>query len=298
MLMVQLACFAVVGEEVTLGPVADTCLWEFDADFNFGAQTDLPAGTLAVQGDRARSRALFRFDFSSLPNISSVISAQLNVTVTRSPPAAANSTFALHRVLKPWREGTKSGEIPGGANATAGETTWNQRLHGETLWETPGGQMGIDFGAAVSGSAIIRGNGRYEFQLTTQGLADVQSMRTDPSSNYGWILITQAEGTAKTARRFGSREHASSAPELVISFAPPFTVPLVNALFDTEAEEVVITVSALASASYRLERALSESPNTWVTVAQETPMETASLPLRASTAGLEVAFFRVTGSPP
>ena len=153
-------------ETASLSPLADTCLWEFDPDYNFGAQTEIPAGTLGSLGDGARSRALFKFDIASkIPANAVITSAQLQVTVVRSPSGRNSSTFAMHRVLREWNEGMKSGDLPGGRAATAGESTWNARLEGESAWGEPGGEFGVDFDPNVSATAAVSGNRDYVFTL-------------------------------------------------------------------------------------------------------------------------------------
>ena len=47
----------------------------------------------------------------------------------------------------------------------------------------------------------------------------MQTWLSNPETNFGWLLISQGEGTAKTARHFGAREDAGNAPRLVIDFS-------------------------------------------------------------------------------
>ncbi|MSU20737.1 MAG: hypothetical protein EXS30_05010 [Pedosphaera sp.] len=75
--------------------------------------------------------------------------------------------------------------------------------------------------AKTSGSRSIAGLGNYTFPSTSDLVADVQSWLTNPQSNFGWILISQSEGTPRTARRLGSSENPSTAPSLVIQFNAP-----------------------------------------------------------------------------
>lgn len=51
-------------EVVVLSAVADTSLFEFDPEYNFGRQRTLPAGSIGNMADAngARSRALYKFD--------------------------------------------------------------------------------------------------------------------------------------------------------------------------------------------------------------------------------------------
>jgi hypothetical protein len=52
-------------------------------------------------------------------------------------------------------------------------------------------------------------------------VADVQLWLDQPGSNFGWMLLCQSEGTAFSARRFGSRENPFTTPALAIEFLLP-----------------------------------------------------------------------------
>ncbi len=202
---------------VTLQPSEDTSLFETSPDDNLGS-SDLASGTTSAG---LKSRALVWFDFEGrVPANATITSVELSFRVTKAPPAAVTSTFGLHRVLQDWAEGTKKG-VQLGAAATAGETTWNARFFPDVHWSTPGAAAPIDFVAKASGSRSIAGLGNYTFPSTSDLVADVQSWLTNPQSNSGWILISQSEGTPRTARRLGSSESPSTSPSLVIQFNTP-----------------------------------------------------------------------------
>jgi len=201
---------------VTLQSVADTSLFETNPDSNLGA-SDLAAGTTAKN---LKSRALIRFDLAGeVPANATVTSVTMTLRVTKAPPGAVASTFGLHRVLQDWGEGTKTGIV--GDPASAGEATWNARRFPATLWSAPGAAAPADYVAKASGSSLVAGLGNFTFASTPDLVADVQAWLADPGSNFGWMLISQAEATARTARRFGSSEDPATAPSLTIGFTMP-----------------------------------------------------------------------------
>ena len=123
-------------ETVSLTPVADTSLFELTPTNNLGAAATLVSGT---NGQLAKSRALIRFDIAStLPTNAIIIAVTLTMTVAALPGGSISNetTFALHRMLRPWGEGNKSGNN-GGAGVD-GEATWNARLLPDKLWSQPG----------------------------------------------------------------------------------------------------------------------------------------------------------------
>lgn len=254
-------------QEVAILPLAaDTCLFELDPDFNFGSQRDLPAGSLGPMGDRLRSRLLFRVDVAGgLPQGAEIVSARLLTEVTMVPIGRANSTFALHRVLVPWEEGDKRDvDNPGGDEASDGETTWAQRLQAEADWSEPGGGFGTDYAAQPSGSRAISGAGAYNFPFNTLGLADLSNMLHEPETNHGWVLVTEEEDRAKTARRFAAKEHRTAPPMLEIQYtvelsetpAPPLTIT-----YDGEA--FVIRFPAIADQAYQVQTTTDLTAGSW-----------------------------------
>jgi hypothetical protein len=201
---------------VTLQSAADTSLFETNPDSNLGA-SDLAAGTT---DKNLKSRALIRFNLTGeVPANATVTSATLGLRVTKEPPSAAASTFGLHRVLQEWGEGTKTGIV--GDPASAGEATWKARLFPATLWSAPGAAAPADYIAKASATRVVAGLGNYTFASTADLVADAQAWLVNPNSNFGWILISQAEATPRTARRFGSSEDPATAPTLTIEFTVP-----------------------------------------------------------------------------
>jgi hypothetical protein len=134
---IALAAFGhiVIGATVTtnLSPVADTSIFERFPDNNFGGNTDMPAGTTR---DGNRGRALLKFDLSSIPSNSKIISVTLKLQVIKAPSTHVASVFGLHPMSRDWGEGTNSNQI--GSPATASEATWKARFYPASLWSNGG----------------------------------------------------------------------------------------------------------------------------------------------------------------
>jgi hypothetical protein len=200
---------------VILTPAADTSLFESLPAYNLGAGS-LVSGTI---GNGGRSRALIQFDIAAnLPADAVIGSAALTLTVVRTPPSGSrtNSNFDLHRLLQPWGEGNKSGNL--GQLADTGEATWTWRFYPTDLWSVPGAAAPDDFAAAVSSTQYIAGLGSYDFTNLAQ---DVQFWLTNSPGNFGWILISEDETTLRTAQRFGSREDPINSPTLLVFYLVP-----------------------------------------------------------------------------
>src|ERR1041385_685744 len=211
----SLACVAapvaILAESVTVLPVADTYLSEQDPNSNFGNGLDMVMGTQGPTGGAPTNRGLLMFDISGqIPPGSQVTSVAVTLSVVKVPSLGANSTFELRRVLLPWNET---------------EATWN---HSGTnaAWSAPGGAAPTDFSSAPSGTQSVAGLGSYTFLSTANLVADVQSWVDNPNANFGWIVQTQLEDVAKTARRFASREGPANAPTLLIEYTPGQPQPL------------------------------------------------------------------------
>ncbi len=170
-------------------------------------------------------RTLVSFPVSDvLPTNATVTSVRLKMKVTRVPSGAVTATFNLHKVTAQWGEGTSDADANEGSGATAvtNDATWSHRLFGSQTWATAGG----DFSGAASGSLSISGTGSVEWTSTAAMVADVQSWLTNPSSNFGWIIIG-GEATDKTAKRFTSRSGGAmaDAPQIVVDYTTSTSVP-------------------------------------------------------------------------
>ena len=229
-LVFQLSTFSLqlsaLADSVTLRPVADTTLIETAPNNNLGGQSFANSGTTQ---NFTKNRALFRFDVSAIPTGAQVDSVSVVFEVTKQPvDGYASADFGLHRMLVSWGEGTKTAADPRspgqGAPASAGEATWLARFaQTGPNWAAPGGLAGTDFTAASSaGQSVYSVANSPYFFTSSQLAADVQLWLNNPGTNFGWMLLADNEGPNFTARRFGSREDAVNAPQLLVQFT---TVP-------------------------------------------------------------------------
>jgi hypothetical protein len=214
------------GAETNLSSVADTFLSENYPSNNMGGIMFFNAGTTQ---NVTKNRGLLKFNpAAQLPAGSKIITANLILEVVAIPnitPPSAN--FDLHRVLTDWGEGnetspTNCNSCSGqGAAATTNEATWFDRFAFTTnTWTAPGADATNDYAVTVSSSQTIYGVGDspYTFASTTQMVADVQLWLDNPQSNFGWMLITEDESLAFSARRFASREDTNRAPQLIVGY--------------------------------------------------------------------------------
>ncbi|MDA0932007.1 MAG: DNRLRE domain-containing protein [Planctomycetota bacterium] len=199
---------------VTLEPVADTTLYQFDPFASNGAGTRLFCGNDLAASSK---RGLLQFDVhASIPPGSVIRSAQLGMSVvqTRAPALPVD----LHRVLSPWGEGTSfaSSGQGGGAPATPGDATWFDANFGVQQWA----QMGGDYALSSSASTVCGSTGRFTWSST--GLVnDVQAWVNGTAADFGWIVISGESGTM-TARAFATREAAAGQrPTLTVTYDPP-----------------------------------------------------------------------------
>lgn len=157
---------------------------------------------------------------NAIPAGSTITSVTLTVYMSRTKDMADNVT--LHRMLSSWGEGTSNAtqEEGRGAQAAPGDATWYHRFYPTSSWTTVGG----DARSITSAVTSVNREGFYSWSST--GLvADVQLWLANPGTNFGW-LIKGDETTAKTAKRFDSRENGTigQRPVLRIGFIPPAQV--------------------------------------------------------------------------
>ena len=240
-------CVAATGNFI---PAADTSLLEVSPSNNLGGYFGMNSGTTQ---NGPRTRALMRFDLSSLPTNTVVQSATLTVHVTQQPIDGYDFTaFGLHRMFRPWGEGDKIPVTqPGqGVPATAGEATWLHAFYPTNQWTEPGGQPGTDYSSIESSFEIIYdvAGSPYIFPSTPELVDDVQAWINKPATNHGWMFRCADELPRFTARRFGTREDANNAPVLELKYLVP---PLLE-ISPTNDSQVAIRFTAWAGHSYNV----------------------------------------------
>lgn len=218
---------------VQLDPVKDNTLYaEIDLLSN-GKGQHLFAG---VTQEGYSRRALIKFDIDGqLPPEALIVSATLQMFVSKHPFVYQPNYFSLHRVLSEWGEGTSyaPGEEGMGTLATEGDATWSFSFYSPTpteriSWTVPGG----DFIPTASAISEVGQQGQYDSWGPSPGMsADLQQWLGSPVDNHGWILIGD-ESDVQTARRFDSRENEeiTKRPVLYVQYATDqLLLPLIRA---------------------------------------------------------------------
>jgi hypothetical protein len=232
---ILLGAAAARSSTIILTPVADTTLFQVATNNNLGGTTNFVGGTTA---SGARGRAVIRFALTNLPSSAIVTSARLSLTdISPTSGTFTASNFQLRRLLVDWGEGTGTGNT--GTAALTGEATWTSRFHNVALWATPGAASGTDYVETASSTAFVNSSGvTTTWESTPQLVADVQLWLTNAAANFGWILISDAEGTLQTSRRFASREaQLSLQPKLTLEFTVPPVTAVLAPVADTGLRE-------------------------------------------------------------
>lgn len=198
---------------VTLTPSKDNTLYETtDGSASNGAGVHLFVGDTA---GGSRRRALIAFDIASqIPPGATVTSVSLTMQVTRT--ISGGTTDALHPLTKDWGEaGSKAldSRDGGGAAAQNGDATWIHTFRPDQRWTTAGGDFGSPDASALVSSIGVKWDSNAAL------VARVQGWVTQPSTNFGWIIIGN-EGAIATTKEFASREAepASARPALTVEF--------------------------------------------------------------------------------
>ena len=283
---------------IQLQPIADTTLIETAPDNNMGGTEFVNAGTAGANG--ARNRALYKFDFSSIPTGSKIRSASVTLEVSREPSMNPQSSlFELHRFLRSWGEGDKNSILEGspglGLPATEGEATWNSPFALTTnSWTFPGASN--DFLETISSSIDVLGVSDFpHFNSTAQMIADVQTWLDNSNANFGWLLKTESESVAHTARGFGSREFVgedtNSAPYVEVEFVPPPVISETRVV----AGQFQFSFFAESNQAYVVEFKNTLSTNSWSELTNiAAPAETTNVAI-SDTISTNARFYRVTG---
>jgi hypothetical protein len=221
---------ALRADVVTIWAAGDNTIFQSNVNNSLGAGQALFAGS---SGQSSPRRGLIQFDIAgSIPAGSTITGAQLTLFLNQVGTGSTISpTVRLYRLSNEWGEGTAGSSTNGasgvgqGVAAGEGDATWNARhfsVTTPTLWNSAGGDFAATDSAAL---AIVAStlNAPYTWQSTPALVADVQSWLNDPSSNFGWILKSDAESTPSSVRGFWTKEASRTGegafvPQLQVSY--------------------------------------------------------------------------------
>lgn len=294
--------------QLVLVPSADTSLWQRQTNHNLGGSDLLPVGTTGGDGGGRSGRLLLKFDIAAaLPSNAVIESASLYFRVIIAPmEGAVTSTMEAFPVLFDWGEGNKTYIDPqrpmnSTQPATAGEATWMHRFHGDDSqrWQEPGGALfDQDFSEDPSFSAFLQSDaGRdYNRPLTASGLDILRQWLTNPASNFGWVLISQREGTLFTGRQIASREYAVAEhrPQLTIVYSVPQPVPPQIQSINRLGTDVTVRFTAQANVVYRPQHRLRVHTGDWTNLPTLGPLASdGPLEFTDDLTGVDERYYRV-----
>jgi cysteine-rich repeat protein len=238
--MVALGATPALADTVTLQPIKDNTLYEPIAQDGFADRSDGAGPTMFVgrvkdadadpgPGTRAAlRRGVLAFDIAAnIPAGATINSVQLFLYCDKVATTTARSV-ALRRLTSNWGEGTSntgSSQQGRGEPPTTGDATWHHTFYPSQLWIAPGG----DYAGSISASLSVGNTGFYTWGSTSGLVADVQGWLSNPSQNFGWVVIGD-ESTTQTTKRFGTRENTGSTsgvtwkPRLVVQYTPATVV--------------------------------------------------------------------------
>jgi hypothetical protein len=164
-------------------------------------------------------RALLKFDVSSLPARSTIVSAslQMNVNAVDAGNTVARN-FDLYKLREDWGEAT-SFSATGPAFALNNDATWDNRFYSNTSPVEWTFDTDLPYWTSTSATTSLNAVGSYTW--THQLSGDVRSWLANPALNHGWILIGN-EAASGSAKQFDSRESSDPLrPKLTITHVPP-----------------------------------------------------------------------------
>jgi len=208
-----LAAAPAAASTVTIHPDHDNTLCQFGDSSN--ALGDIFVGRTGQADADSRRRGVFHFDVAgSVPAGATITSVKLRLYMNTAADATSH-TLSLFPASASWGEGTSLFNGGRCAAKTTNDASWTYRFYNATSWTSAGGDHGATASQTCSVGTTLQ---YYEWTSNSAMIGDVQGWLNSPSSNNGWELIGD-ESTSATARRFTSREGASTElPELVITY--------------------------------------------------------------------------------
>src|SRR5262249_57272193 len=134
------------------------------------------------------------------------------------------------------------------------------------------GAISNDFSGSVSASLSVNNLGTYRFNSTPSLVSDVQQWLRNPSTNFGWVLISEAENATFTVRRFASREDSVNTPVLQVQYEVP-AAPVIQGI-RLEGGNVVLSFVMQAGQPYTVEYRDSLNSGNWLTLTNLPPQNT------------------------
>jgi hypothetical protein len=216
--------FSVYSQTYTLelGAEKDNSIYSENSNNSNGAGLNIFSGKL--KNATHLRRALLKFDITSIPAEAIIQNVKLELYVFQSSQGTTTyHKFNIHKVLSDWGEAGSSGTGMGGA-AQTGDATWSNNFFGSSNWNNPGGDYVVD-SSATDLVSFVEYPPEVGLWQSTKMIEDVNGWRSNPLSNYGWILIGD-ENISGTAKAFFSKDasdviYGAYKPKLTINYTIP-----------------------------------------------------------------------------
>ncbi len=275
--------FALHAASVSLPAVEDGGLRELSPNELTGGALTFRVGTVGPgNGGGTRTRGVVKFDVAGAVPAGAVITAvQLRVNVLKTTDSQSRR-FQLRRLLVPWSESA---------------VTWNNRSAPSGTWSVPGGSVGVDFSATVSGSTLL-GNPPapppevatpFTWSSTIALVADVQNWLNAQEANHGWMIIEENETVTSSARLLAARENADIGPSLEVTYTPPVRIESVS----IQGLDFCLGFTAQAGSRYVVEWREDADTGAWTALPQLPRADTTGTVSVCDPLGTTRRFYRV-----
>ncbi|HKJ16673.1 MAG TPA: DNRLRE domain-containing protein, partial [Xanthomonadales bacterium] len=178
----------------------DAYIREASPDTQHGTESEIQIDGDEPSGQSLDMYGMIQWDISSIPVDAIVESAQIVIDVTN----VASSPYECFSLLRAWDETS---------------VTWNESSAGQA-WASPGAVASQDRGSDVVCSVNATSLGALTVNLTTDGLALVQSWINTPASNHG-IIIADQSNTNGADFHASESAAAMSRPRLEVTYRVP-----------------------------------------------------------------------------
>lgn len=231
LLLFLYSCMYSIGQ-TTIAIVADkdNTIFSTYPDNSNGAGEYFFVGKNSALNQNSVQRALIHFDLSSIPAGAIISAATLTVYVNKSGPNPTG--IELRKLATDWGEGTSdaAGNEASGVATSPNDASWIKSITPSTAWATPGG----NFSTTASSSVSTIGGGLVAdapVSLTGQMIiTDIQNWRTNPTTNFGWAIISNDEAIGASIKRFISRNSLQTLlrPTLSITYAASLPISITS----------------------------------------------------------------------
>lgn len=177
----------------------DTRIVDTDANGNYGTADKVVIGKYSTT---STSRALIKFDLSSIPSSATIISATLSFYV-KADNATASDTISVYRTKRNWVET---------------QATWNIYSTGNN-WGTAGGLGADDYDSTVWGTVAVSASESVDAEKAISlSISEFTKSINGTYSNYGWIVKTAEGGNSQYDYHSSSGLTAGTRPKLVVEY--------------------------------------------------------------------------------